>query len=331
MNTKDIIVLLLSAVTLANCQEAHPVRFTVQIKDDAGTPLPKYPVHIGTLDRAASMKKNEEIWTDFARPTGVDGRVTFDTRSETGMIGINFIQGLPPGYYLTTIPNHQFDRVENGRWVPDNPLIEVVLKRKLKPIPMYVRRFGMGMKSNADIPELGKEFGFDLVVADWMPPHGKGRNADMYFTHTQKYDDPRNFVATLKVRFPGEDNGLVPAPRVPQQGSALRLDHNAPSDGYQSAFDFKTAALPPDNMIHTSVRDDMNYYVRTRTVKDAEGRIVSCNYGKIHGDFKFDVRETRRIYFTYYLNPTSNDRNVEFDPTRNLFQDLPLGEEVQDP
>jgi hypothetical protein len=26
-----------------------------------------------------------------------------------------------------------------------------------------------------------------------------------------------------------------------------------------------------------------------------------------------------RLMFTYYFNPTANDRNLEFDPSRNLF------------
>lgn len=35
--------------------------------------------------------------------------------------------------------------------------------------------------------------------------------------------------------------------------------------------------------------------------------------------------------FTYYLNPTPNDRNIEFDPKRNLFTNLSSSEEVRDP
>lgn len=40
------------------------------------------------------------------------------------------------------------------------------------------------------------------------------------------------------------------------------------------------------------------------------GNIISAQYGKIYGDF---------LAFTYYLNPSPNDRNVEFDPDQNLF------------
>lgn len=35
--------------------------------------------------------------------------------------------------------------------------------------------------------------------------------------------------------------------------------------------------------------------------------------------------------FTYCLNPTPNDRNVEFDPKHNLFTDLKPLEQVLEP
>jgi hypothetical protein len=47
-----------------------------------------------------------------------------------------------------------------------------------------------------------------------------------------------------------------------------------------------------------------------------------AHYGKIYGDF---------MNFTYYLNPTPNDRNVEFDPKRNLFTNLKDDERVTMP
>lgn len=37
------------------------------------------------------------------------------------------------------------------------------------------------------------------------------------------------------------------------------------------------------------------------------------------------------LRFTYYLNPTPNDRNVEFDPKRNLFTNLKSDERVTAP
>jgi hypothetical protein len=73
----------------------------------------------------------------------------------------------------------------------------------------------------------------------------------------------------------------------------------------------------------------MNYFFRVRTILDKDGNIESALYGKIHGDFQLDHHGN--IGFTYYLNPTPNDRNVEFDPKQNLFKNLPSSEQVRQP
>lgn len=73
---------------------------------------------------------------------------------------------------------------------------------------------------------------------------------------------------------------------------------------------------------------------RVRTVLDDEGNIVSARYGKIYGPIEYgesDSGSGGKIRFTYYLNPTPNDRNVEFDPEQNLFTDLKISEEVRSP
>jgi hypothetical protein len=59
-----------------------------------------------------------------------------------------------------------------------------------------------------------------------------------------------------------------------------------------------------------------------RTVLDEQGNVKSALYGKIYGDF---------MHFSYYLNPTPNSRNVEFDPKRNLSKNLSNMEGVSEP
>jgi hypothetical protein len=66
-----------------------------------------------------------------------------------------------------------------------------------------------------------------------------------------------------------------------------------------------------------------------RTVVDEKGEIKSAYYGKIIGDIQF--WGNRRMRFAYCLNPTPLDRNMEFDPKRNLFGDLPSSERVRTP
>ena len=67
---------------------------------------------------------------------------------------------------------------------------------------------------------------------------------------------------------------------------------------------------------------DSEYLVfRVRTVLDDKGNIISARYGKIYGPIEYgdsDSNQGGRVSFTYYLNPMDNDRNLEFDPSRNL-------------
>ena len=60
---------------------------------------------------------------------------------------------------------------------------------------------------------------------------------------------------------------------------------------------------------------------RIRTTRDENGNVTSSYYGKIYGDiilkqgYGYVVGGTE---FLYYLNPTPNDRNLEWDMKHNL-------------
>jgi hypothetical protein len=60
---------------------------------------------------------------------------------------------------------------------------------------------------------------------------------------------------------------------------------------------------------------DQGLVVRTRTKVDAEGRIISANYGKIYGaigasSFPLQISTTSAVFF---FNPAGNDTSLEFD------------------
>jgi hypothetical protein len=175
---------------------------------------------------------------------------------------------------------------------------------------------------NTHVPDLDKPIGFDLMVGDWVGPYGKGINADIFFTgHFDKHDNSESDFA-LTVSFPNPADGLQEF-TVPdaEKGSGLHSSHEAPADGYQSQwvqFDNRKSKTP----IKTNRDPHRNYYFRVRTKVDDRGNIVSTHYGKIYGDF---------MQFSYYLNPTPNDRNVEFDPSKNLIKDLKPLEAVKEP
>ena len=77
-------------------------------------------------------------------------------------------------------------------------------------------------------------------------------------------------------------------------------------------------------MLHTNVSDRNFYFLRVRSKTDEKNKLISANYVKIHNDFRYDALPShpKSVYIKYYFNPTPNDRNLEFDMTKNLFQNL---------
>lgn len=101
----------------------------------------------------------------------------------------------------------------------------------------------------------------------------------------------------------------VPSYYLGDHGSALRSAQEAPAGGYQSEW---MLYAPNTGKTTSETRHDNNrdYYFRVRTVVDETGNVKSALYGKIYED---------DAHFSYYLNPTPNSRNVEFDRNHNLF------------
>jgi hypothetical protein len=235
-------------------------------------------------------------------------------------------------YSYLTEP-HAFEKaVAAGRWMPWNPIIEVLLKRVINPVPMYSRALV------TNVPVDTAKVGFDLQVGDWVTPLGAGIASDLLFRADRVVQSDRDYSATLALSFSNRGDGLRAFQAAPHEGSVLKSPHIAPEDGYLSAKVWRQSRSPgrrgeSDNFVEDE-RKDQNYIFRVRTVLDDQGRTQSALYGKIYGDIHFYVGTKvpkPGIGFTYYLNPTPNDRNLEFDPKRNLFTNLKTEERVTAP
>jgi len=191
-----------------------------------------------------------------------------------------------------------------------------MLKKTVNPTRMYAKAVNLGL------PAFDKDLGFDLMVGDWIAPQGKGVNTDIIFSGHRERRSELDFDYRLVVSFPNQGDGIqefvVPAV---EECSDLRSAHEAPREGYQPQW-IQTSTRRPGQPVITNRDDKRNYYFRVRTVLDEKGNVKSALYGKIYGDF---------LQFTYYLNPTPNDRNVEFDPKRNLTPNLQSFERVNAP
>ena len=165
--------------------------------------------------------------------------------------------------------------------------------------------------------------GFDLIESDWVTPHGRGKVADFIFSLSRRFESWKDYYAEVKLVFSNEGDGIQPIPVSEQSASEFKLPRLAPEGGYLAEFTTSIGRAPS-----TLGRDDgkagRSYFFRVRTVRDEKGEIVSALYGKIDGDIRVDVinSKTALLLFAYYINPESKSRNMEFDPKRNLFGEL---------
>ncbi len=194
-----------------------------------------------------------------------------------------------------------------------------VLKRIRQPIAMYAKSVNLGL------PVIGDAVGYDMTVGDWVAPYGSGKDSHILFTGNLDKRSERDFDYELTVSFPNPGDGIqefsVPQTRFPNHGSALRSAHAAPPDGYQPMW-VQRRTRSPGKPEQNNIDPNRNYYFRVNTVLDENGNVKSALYGKIYGDF---------MQFRYYLNPTPNDRNVEFNPKRNLLKEVKPTEQVSEP
>jgi hypothetical protein len=58
------------------------------------------------------------------------------------------------------------------------------------------------------------------------------------------------------------------------------------------------------------------------------GEIISAHYAQIQGGLRWGLEGV--LKFQYHFNPTPNNRNLEFDTSRNLLSVLP-GAKVEEP
>ena len=88
----------------------------------------------------------------------------------------------------------------------------------------------------------------------------------------------------------------------------------------------------PERTFEITKDREQGYFFRVRTMEE-NGQIIAANYGKITGDIEIEARDSKTCYiaFTYYLNPTSNDRNLEWDTTKNLIPGLKSEETPREP
>lgn len=233
------------------------------------------------------------------------------------------------GYYPQPYLNVQFTNMTEAifkKWLPYDEVQIVTLQKIGRRTPLFVKE--ARPKRNQDLMTApDRKFFYDLVKGDWMPPFGKGEFSDIEFKLLPREDfgigrgpsgKPKPYFRdTISVAFVGEGNGII---KIEPPPNAVLKVRTAPENGYQQDFRI-WSGLTKTMRSDDSADKEACHAFRIRTVKNEKGKIISSYYGKIYGDFamKFNRDSTPRgVYFTYYLNLTPNDRNLEWDMKHNL-------------
>lgn len=210
------------------------------------------------------------------------------------------------------------------RWEPWNPTITVVLKKIKDPVALYMR----DIKQLVQIGEFtlvlpGFEAGFDLLTSDWVEPFGQGIHADIIFKLNKDHAANNNFRDKLTITFPNSGDGIQSLYTEKDNASVFKMPYHAPINRYSREL-IQVYENRPDKIFKSSFRNNQNYFFRIRTELDEKGNVTSALYGKIEGNIKYGAPtriKTAWLEFKYFLNPTPNDTNLEFDETKNLFGD----------
>lgn len=307
------VTLLGVLVVAANCIQAQipniPTpewKVTLKVVDDANNPVSDAKATVGYL-----------FTNQIMGLTDTNGIFIASHRDKSFGLGILLSK---EHYYMTrqTYDMGFPEQYNEAKW---HPTITMILRKIGNPIPMYAKHQEM------KFPKLDEPVGFDLMIGDWVTPYGKGEHTDMLFTAHRKIINDREFSAELTTTFPNKGDGIVTASPEPAVGSEFKTSRTAAENGYgpELVLDFSNSKRP---------ESAFGYFIRVRSVLDQDGNLKNALYGKISGNFRFyagTIAPTSGMGFDYYLNPTPNDRNVEFNPKRNLVKDLKPLEGVSEP
>lgn len=316
-----IMVMVVSFATmLAACGQ---VTTKIKVVDEQGDPIEGAEVTIWYVNyRDEEMKV---IKTD------AQGRIE-DTGDPELRINLSVTK---EGYYETSYRKSEGTSLSKDQ---DHDLT-VPLRKRINPIPLYAK------KSIIGLPRKNDWIGYDLQVGDIVKPDGTGQRADFFV----KIDSlqvlpngeiaPTNNIGKLFIKFPNKHEGMKYEHDLYIKQSEMPMPSIAPISGYQNSHERIEKAF-----YNESFQRDSGIFLRVRVIENEQGDVEKVNYAKISTDISFDPRETGwhvddegkpklygTISFTYYFNPNVNDRNLEFDPERNLFKNLTRDEQVIKP
>lgn len=325
--------------SLNNGTPIFTAKATIKIVAEDGLPIEGAKVHVAVWNHSQYKDRNN----DFLGQSDNEGLFVVESKCQ-GNLEITVTKN---GDYRSNYHHQPCDwstmPKDGDKLQPWNPIVPIMLKKIGKPIPMIVR---LGLSNSERIyraPRLGEEVGFDMIKADWVQTNGKGEIADLLIRFDSEFPSPESYKTDATIRFSNPDDGLLPITELIGKESELKYPRVAPENGYEvKSLNVKSPIYEARS--EAKEKQPLGYLFRIRTVRDkATNKITSAQYGKIVGrpnaqensnPFEFNTvnrNEKRELVlkpsftFSSYLNPTPNDRNLEYDQQNNLAPEADKG------
>jgi hypothetical protein len=295
------LILLVVILLTSGCgeREEDVVVLKLQVVDASGAPVVGAFVHGFFYQAQMEMKRDDGAYTGT---TDAEGRVTL-----SGVENLYVkLKVTKHGYH----PSFREVDVMPSVFNPEETQL-VLLKEQRNPIPLHAKHTDFVREDLSD----GQIYGYDLLAGDFVAPYGKGGTSDLVLAFTRQRTDTFNYSWSLDVSFANDEDGLIPV-NFGLSDSTFVSDYEAPAEGYINQWTLHQSRAGVFSATVGNLDKTRSYYFRIRSSVDESGKIVG-HYGKMYGELPAVV---------YYANPSSDDRNVEWDLQRNLLRSLRVPE-----
>ena len=283
------------------------LKIRVKVVDEDGKPVPGAEL-FARFDQFLSGKfKVEKGSTDR------NGEKEFVEKTDEGAFGTVKKDGFYTSGYAVDLRKEQVD-FRDGKWHPFPLEKTVVLKRKVRPVPMYVFP-----RQELEVPRLDEDFGYDMEYGDFVEPVGDGKVAD-FFVRFTCVDNDEELYRTIVLSFPNALDGAYLFEKDTHSELASPYEADLEAD-YRKEFIFtyqvnkKIVGNDNGRIEDKRMPEIQGLVLRTRTKVDANGTLMSAHYGKFYGQVVPLFPGFIALNFggiTTYWNPVENDPSIEF-------------------
>lgn len=277
---------------------------TVTVVDQNGEPVPEAEVGMGFLGFPG--------WGDGTELTNANGKVT---QWGDDSLGIK-TSVYKSGYYRSERRLGTRDRLFLNE--------KIIMREKLNPISMYVRRVSVRFYKQ------GVKKCLDMKAGDLVAPRGRGKQAHICFRFWGDKRDNFDKEGVIEIDFPGEKGGMRELdPASTLRYSDFKFPYRAPESGYDNKLRHNIMRRPEEagyKYSSTLEHQRIGYFFKSVVKPDGESDSEKAFFGKILGEIAFsplmndDENAIGFVRFTYYLNPDKGNRNTEYNRD-NLFPD----------